>query len=479
MGKIVTSRNTASVFRALGIFGSLEVMKMLCAVVRTKLVALWIGTAGVGIISLYNSTLDMVKSVALLNMRQSCVPSIAAAAQNPEEQARICHHVDVLGVAVGALTTILFAAFAPLLSLATFGSYSYSWGFALLAPTMFLSSVADARQAVLQGCRRLDVLARATLWAVLAATLLALPLFYFFRIAAIVPVLIIFPVFTAFFLYIVPSHSGQRKLPFDRRLFFATAKSLIRLGSYLTLGVAMGFLADYLLRIYLERVGGIPVVGLFQSGATIIKSYVGLFFTAITMEFFPRLSATISHKRATSLIVAHEIGIALWLLMPVIVIFISFDELVVRLLYSSSFLDIVPYLSIAIIATVLRAVSWCFSYVIVAKGDGRIYLLTEAISAISLLVFSYIGWKNAGFAGLGWAYVGEYLAFTAAVWLVCRLRYGLRIPSGIAALILFATAIGFAALWFKLTFGIWTPLLLIPIILIVWIVVRRQHHLSH
>lgn len=459
MGKINKSGVSATVLKALGIFGSLEALKLLCSVVRTKLVALWIGTAGVGVISLYTATIELIKSVALLNMRQSAVPAIASASESDKEH--ICRSVDLLGLIIGIFVTIFVLALSPVLSLITFGTYDYSWGFALLAPTMLAYAVTDARQAIFQGLAKLRVLAISSLYAVLASTAVAIPMFYFFRMAAIVPVLIVFPLFGALFMFITP---GTRlKYPgYDKELFRTTVRTLVRLGSYLTAGLSMGFAADYILRIFLETEGGIDTVGTFQAGYTIVKSYIGLFFTAITMEFFPRLSASVNRSRYTSVIVGHEIILALGILAPVVVTFISFDRLIVELLYSSAFTDVVPYMSVAVIGTLLRAVSWCFSYVIIAKGDGRVYILTEGISAVSLLVFSYIGWKCGGYAGLGAAYVGQFILFTAATWGVCRVRYGIRVPRMTGYLTIGTLIIGAAALVLKIFIGWWAPLIILP-----------------
>lgn len=449
--------------KALGVFGSLEALRMLCSVVRTKLVALWIGSAGVGVISLYNSTLDMLKCMTLFNIRQGSVPKIAGAADGSERE-HLCRYVDLFGLIVGVCATILVLVLSPLLSWLTFDSYDYSWGFALLAPTMLFTSVGDSRSAILQGLGKLRALAKASLFAVLSSTAVAIPLFYFFRMAAIVPVLIVFPAFTALFVLMMPEGRVKRQ-PHDTALFRATIKSLVSLGSYLAIGITMGYTADYVLRVYINWTGGVDSVGCFQAGYTIIKSYVGIFFTAITMEFFPRLSATINRRDYTSVIVGHEIAMSLWLLMPLVVVFIGFADIIVRILYSSSFLEVVPYIMVAITGTMFRAVSWCFSYVIVAKGDGRVYLLTEGTSAVSLLLFSYFGWRFGGYAGLGIAYVGQFAAFTAATWAVCRMRYGLRISSGVWALAAFAVAASFAALALRIYVGWWAALLvLVPIL---------------
>lgn len=470
MGK---QRLSEKFLKALSIFGSLEALKMICSIVRTKLVALWIGTAGVGVISLYNSTLDTLKSVCFLNMRSSCIPAIASESDE-DRRNEISRYVDSFGMIVGTASTILVILLSPLLSLLSFGSLDYTWGFALLAPTMLASAVIDAKQSILQGLGKLRVLAVTSLYAVIASTVVAIPLFYFFRMAAIVPVLIVFPVFGVLFIVMHPQAKLQ-SAPHNREMFRAVVRTLVQLGSFLTIGVAIGFAADYALRIYLERVGDIETVGLFQAGYTIVKSYVGLFFTAVAIEFFPRLSTTISRRSYTSVIVSHEIFISLLILTPVMVMFIGLNDILVEMLYSSSFLSVVPYITVAIIASPLRAFSWCCSYVILAKGDGKVYIITESVSAVSLLVFSFIGWHLGGFAGLGWAFVGQFLMFTVATWAVCHVKYKLRISGGVVGLSALSMIMGLTALGLRLYIGWWASLIvLIPAALIILYAARKK-----
>lgn len=470
-GKNTDSGLSAKVLKALGIFGSIEALRMLCSVVRTKFAAIWIGTAGVGVISLYTAAFDMIRSVMSLNLRQSSIPRIASA--DDADRGHVCRSVETLGLFIGLAATVIVALLSPLLSYITFGNYDYAWGFALLAPTMLAASLSEARSAVLQGIGRLRALALATFYGVLAATVIAIPLFYFFRMAAIVPVLIIIPVLTLVFLY---STSGTKVSfpPAEKRLLLQTIKGLVKLGSFITAGVAVGFVADYLLRIYIGREASVDDVGIFQAGYTIIKSYVGLFFTAITMEFFPRLSATIRRRRYTSLIVAHEINISIAVLLPAVIVFLSANDLIIRILYSSDFLAAVPYISIAIIATFLRVVSWSFSYVIIANGGGKLYVFTESVSAVSLLVLSYFGWRMFGFAGLGCAYIGQFLIFTAVTWIVCHRNFGLRMPLSVSRNAALAIVLSSAALFLRIFFGWWQPLLLLVFPISYWLISRYK-----
>lgn len=452
MGKIARSAISARVLKAMGIFSGLHFLSILCGIVRTKLVAMWIGPAGVGVISLYNYTMDTIKSVVTLNLRQSAMPEIThgTAEQKAEIGYATVHTALFLGLCGAVLTVLL----SPLLSRLAFGSYDYSWGFAALAPTVLFATMADARSAFLQGLDRLGELARAAMWSTLLSTLVAIPLFYFFRMSAIVPVLVIYGLATFAFLAF-PRLPKPSKTP-SMEAVVATGKRFAKRGAFITMGVFVGVLAEYLLRIFITSQAGEAGVGVFQSGSTIINSYVGIIFAAITMEFFPRLSATIDRRHITGVIVGHEISMAMWILLPVVVVFLAADELVVRILYSEEFLTVLPYLSVAILGVFYRIVAWCFSYVILAKGDGKMYILTETSSAASLLLLSCLGWHFGGFWGLGLAYVGQHMIFTFTTTLAYR-HYGLRISKKMWQLLALATVIGGAALGLRLV-AWWLPL---------------------
>ena len=58
------------------------------------------------------------------------------------------------------------------------------------------------------------------------------------------------------------------------------------------------------------------------------------------------------------------------------------------------------------------------AYVIIAKGRGRTYLVTESLSAVSGLALNIVFYEYAGLDGLGWAYAVWYVLYTIIVGVV-------------------------------------------------------------
>lgn len=57
--------------KAMGLFGGVQVMGILCSIIRTKLVALWIGPVGIGLFGLFNNALEMISTGTNLGIRSS------------------------------------------------------------------------------------------------------------------------------------------------------------------------------------------------------------------------------------------------------------------------------------------------------------------------------------------------------------------------------------------------------------------------
>ncbi|MDE6135320.1 MAG: oligosaccharide flippase family protein, partial [Muribaculaceae bacterium] len=409
-----------------------QAISILCSIVRTKLVALWLGPVGVGLISIFSQTTELFASTTQLNLRQSAVRDIASSRSDSQSEHTV-GTVRVLSLTLGLLGMLLLCLTSPLVSRISFGDHSHSLAFVELSPVILLSAIAAGEWAVMQGLDRLKALARSTLLAALTATAIAIPLFYFFRLDAIVPVLVIFAACNC--AYAIADGTGAYTFHgVTLRQALLRGRPMMSLGIYMTVSSLVTVIASYTFIIYLNRHHSTSTVGFYQAAYTLVNSYAGLIFTSISMEFFPRLTTVSRSSLRTSMVVSHEIMVAMWVLLPVVVTFICLRSLIVHILYTPSFDVILPYIAISILGVFPRAASWCIAYVMLARGDGRAYILTECISAVCYLAIGIPFFAQWGFPGLGAGYVLWYMIYLAVVYSVYRVRYGLSLAKGITEL---------------------------------------------
>ncbi len=458
---------TSTVLKALGVFGGVQGVNILAGIVRAKCAALWIGPEGVGIMALFVQTVMTISFICQMGLRQSAVRDLSAlTAGNPgsPELRSLAHASRVIALVAGMAGMLLTLILAPEISMATFGTTDYAWSFRLLSLTILASNLTAADNAILQSLRELRKLARANLAGSIAGTAIIVACLYFGRDRGITGAVMALPLCLWLFSYLASRKMPGRPEPRPSlRKSLSLGRGMIVLGLYLTVTDFITQFASYLFAIFLNREASTADVGIYQSGFTMINQYVGVLFTAIAIEYYPRLSAAVKRTRRTAVLVSHETSVALWVLMPFAVLFVCLDEVMVRVLYSRDFLAMLPFISLAMAGMVFRAVSWCMAFVILAKGDGRIYLLTELLSAAAMLLLYTMGWRTLGFTGLGIAYSLWYGFYAAVVYAVFRRRYGLRLGRGMGALILVATGVCAGASVLRFLIGpLWTGVLILP-----------------
>lgn len=454
MGETVSSSIHKHTLKAMGIFGGTQVFVIALGILRNKFLALWLGPVGVGLNAIYISTQELIVAAAGLSLRTGGVRELSAAPESGRARlAGVLLRMAAVLACAGAAATLLLS---PALSLWTMGTTADWWCFALLAAGVGAAIYLDADLAALQAYGRLKALARVTLVSAAVATAVAIPLYRGLGLRAVLPVYLLMTLTYAAWAARERRRLCPRPARVPLREAVREARPMLRLGMYLTLAAVMERLASYLFVVYMTGSADTGHLGLYQAGYTLVNTYVLVIFAAITNEYYPRLAAVSGSAMRTAAFAGGEFKVAAWVLMPVVVCFVVASELVVRLLYASSFLAMMPYADLGMCGVVPRAFAYCMAFVILARGDGRTYVVTEGIGAVLGLVLRIAGYRYGGFAGIGAAYVLEYVLYGAVVVVAYR-RYGLRLSRGVVWLCAAATALCIGCVALKYAIGWWAP----------------------
>lgn len=404
------------IFKSMGLFGGVQVITILCSIIRTKLVAIWIGPMGVGLFGIFNQALETLNTGTNLGMRQSSVRDISQAVENGDGNriSRIITAVRRWSVWLALGGALVTMALAPVLSRYTFGDTSHIWGYVALSAAVFLMAITNGEYAILQGTAKLRKLAMVTICGTFCGLIVSIPLFYWLRERSILPSIIAYALACALFAVLFRNHD-YAPVPQTKAETVAIGKDFISLGIFMTAGAFAGMLANYIFVAWLNYVAGTETVGLYQAGYTLINKYTALVLTALGMEYYPRLSRIAGDRKRLSESVSQEIIVSMVVITAIASIFIVLRYPIISLLYSGEFHAVAPMIAWGAVGTVLRTLSWCLAFVILAKGAGRIYIITETISAVLFLVLSMACYVHSGITGLGVAYLLWYAFYTLIV----------------------------------------------------------------
>jgi len=414
--------------KAMGLFGGVQVLGILCSIIRTKLVAMWIGPVGIGLFGLFNNALEMISTGTNLGIRSSSVRDLSQAVGSHDSGlvSRMVTVVRKWSMWLGLAGAIITLSLAPWLSRITFGDDQHIWGFVALSIAVLLGALTNGEYAILQGTARLKRLASVTLWGTICGLAVSIPLFYLLRDRSILPSIIAYAAALACFAWIFRNRDYPTQRV-SRRDTFDMGKGFVKLGIYMTLGNFATILASYAFNAWLNVNAGTEQVGFYQAGYTLINKYTGLILTALGMEYYPRLSQVADSRLRLRAYVSQEINVAIAIMAPVVALFILLREVVVWILYTPDFNVILTFVSWGMIGTVLRTLSWCLAFTILAKGDGKTYLWTEVASAVINLLLNIVFYRWWGLTGLGIAFLVSYLLYTIIVAVVYFMQYHLTV----------------------------------------------------
>jgi PST family polysaccharide transporter len=202
------------------------------------------------------------------------------------------------------------------------------------------------------------------------------------------------------------------------------AYALMKLGlAFMTSGL-MSTSVAYLIRVIILRRLGIEEAGQYQAAWTLSGVYVGFILGAMSTDFYPRLTAVAKDNIACNRLANEQAEVALLLAVPGILATIVFAPVVIKVFYSGKFDPAIDLLRWQMLGVLLKVFSWPIGFIILAKGAGKLFILTETLAYLMSLVSSWLCINWFGLVGAGVAFFIMYTFSGLIVFIVVRRLFG-------------------------------------------------------
>lgn len=410
------------------LIGGSSIFNIGFGVVRTKAIALILGQSGVGLFGIYGSINDLTRSIAGMGVNSSGVRQIAEAAGSGDAQrlARTATILRRVAFCSGTIGAFLLLVLSRPISWLTFKDYHHTGLVALLALAVFFGDISQGQAALVQGMRRIADLARMSVLGAFYGTLFSIPIIYFFHEDGVVPSLVCVAA-----MGILTSWWYARKIKIERvKLTMQQAREeitgLLKLGVvFMTTGM-MPLGAGYLVNIIMLRKFDLAAVGCYLSASMLGGQYVNFITQAMGADFYPRLTAVTSDHKECNRLVNEQVEVGLLLAAPGVIATLTFAPLVIWLFYSSAFAPAVEILRWICLGMMMRVASWPMAFVLVARGERRLYFWTELLANGLFIALIWAGLSVFGLKGAGIAFFSLYVAYWLGVYLIVRRLTGFR-----------------------------------------------------
>jgi PST family polysaccharide transporter len=200
---------------------------------------------------------------------------------------------------------------------------------------------------------------------------------------------------------------------------------LIKLGVAIMLGSLMTAGTMYILRVMIIRELGLEATGLYQAAGTLSSVYVGFILESMGKDFYPRLSSVAHDNALCNKLVNEQAEVSFLLAAPGICATLILAPLVITILYSEQFVNALEILRWQMLGILLRVGSWPMGFILLAKGEGKKFFLSEFITNIVYIGLTWVGILYLGLKGVGVAFFGMYLFYWILIYIITKKITGL------------------------------------------------------
>jgi enterobacterial common antigen flippase len=418
----------AQILRASALIGGASALSLGISILRTKVLAVLLGPAGIGLLGVLTSVSDLARSVAQLGINGSGVRQIAESVASNDVQ-RIARTVTVLrrvSVLLGLLGMLSLIVCSGIVAEQAFGNRQHAASVAWLSLAVFFRLVADGQAALFQGMRRIADLAQIGVLGALGGAMVSIALAALFGEAGVVPGLIATAALSVLISWRRSRTVQVRPVGMTGGEVRDETVALLKLGFAFMASALLMTGAAFAVRTIVLRHGGVDDAGLYQAAWTLGGMYVGFVLQAMGTDFYPRLVGVIEDPIRTNCIVNEQSQVSLLLAGPGVIATLVFASPALNILYTAQFAAATEALRWICLGMALRVITWPMGYIVLAMNRRLVFFATELAWTTVNVGLSWACITQFGLIGAGIAFFGSYVFHGFMIYAVVRRMKGFR-----------------------------------------------------
>ncbi len=395
MSELVSTRRILS---ATSVLGGASLITLLLSLVRTKAFALLLGPTGIGLLGLINNLLNSGTILAGMGITTSGVRLLSADHARGERRS-IGHTRTVLWsfhVVLAFVVIAVFWVFERPIGIHFLGNVSRVPLVVWVGVGVGLSLIAGVQFAILNGLRRVSDFARVQVLSALLATAIGVGAVWIWSEDAVLVFVLAVPLSS---LVVASWFVAGLKIPKVKvraRGIAIHGVRLAKLGVMFMLAqlvISFGFLA---VRARIEWQFDTITLGMFEAAWLLSSVYLGAVLTAMTTDYYPRLSGLADDDLATAALVNDQTRVALWLCGPMCVALIGLAPVAIYVLFSAQFSAAAEILRWLVVGDIMKVMAWPLGFVLLARHDGLRYLALQTIAILAMVSVVSLGLAKIG-----------------------------------------------------------------------------------
>lgn len=423
---ITKSAQLKSISNATTAFGVVQLLTSLIGIAREKIMAIFLGPVGVGIHGILFSYINLLGTVFSLGLPTSSIKNISEKHGDDERVVLTLRTILTISAILGTLMSVLLSGyFSRILSQ---NDSEFSQIIILtISIAIFFYVIESGELAILQARRQIKVLAKIRVTGSVAALLLVIPIYVLFGLDGISYALV--GLYFCQFLSLIYFSLALKhfKISFNPRVLYGDSKEMLSSGFLIMISAVFLSLVNFITKTYISTNAGVEVNGYFEAGNKVINGYVGLLFVVMAKDFFPRAASLNHNEEKLNGLLNDQLYISWLILLPILLAVQLYSDNILEFFYTSQFVETSNFIKIATLGIVFKMIGWALSYIVLAKGDSKVFFTYEVVGAGTSLLLNIWMFNSMGLTGLGVSFTLYNLLFCLTLIIICHNNYDIAV----------------------------------------------------
>ena len=400
------------------LYVGLQIATILFSFLRNKILALFTGVAGMGLLALYSAPINLLATVVNFGLPFSAVREIAKAkAEENENIVFLTIRAFLLTLCVFGLLAVTAGCIFHKNVLEHYLNDGNLLVVFVIGVVAVLNVFADGLKSILQALRLRRRLAVASLFGLVLSMFVSIPLIILFRDDGILYSLLSGSLVLMLSMLCFAREHIHRSRDFTYKSTWKTSRHLVSSGFKFSVSQQLGALSKLGLIAFLNRDAGVEFVGYYSVASVFILTYFGMIISSLTTDFYPKMVASFSNgSNQVVQVINNQFKSSFLIVFPILVVFANTTEIVIRLTLTSDFLIIETYLLIALLGVYIQILNSVLGLVSFAAGKKNFFLFFEGfLMNFSFFVLSILGYLWKELEGIAFFFVIYQCIYFASV----------------------------------------------------------------
>ncbi len=455
---------------------AVSVGEMVMRFVRTKCIALFLGTAGTGFLAQLTIFFELLRVWGDLGSRRGVIKQIAEQGQAGRESGRYSEIIKTsyfLAITASSLTAFFVTLLSPYISRLLYGNSSHYPFVIFLALLLPFASLSTVTASIVKGNMQYVSFTKYTFISYLGVMVLTPAVIYFLNYWGAVIIQALFFIFPLAGYLIFNSRSPF--LSFSKKINWEALREQFSYGFVQIYQDSLIHLTRVLVAAWIVKGLGLTTMGIYQVIVTFSTVYMAIPIQAMSGYVLPLIASASAPKEVTRAI-NESLRYLIFLLTPVVVFMVIWPEVFIYLFFSKDFLSAAMPLQIQLLGTLFVLMGFPFGVAFQARGQLKAQFFIATLSPVLYIGLVWLFFDAGQLAGIAAAYLVTNVIAVAAQYLLCRHYYEMHlVPKNKRLLICTAVWAGFAfaagSLWNIFAFRILASLLIVP-----WFLLSSKKH---